>query len=128
MKSAATTNAPSSAVNITVAGEPYALPLAIVRDVVSPGVLTRVPHGPRLLLGLMRYRGSIAPLFDLAGLLCRAHPQFDTLLAIVCVSGDRMAAFTVEDVSNISAHGTPQDVVPILDVFSLLDMPHARAA
>ena len=51
-----------------VAEVPYAVPVRRVVEVVPRVVLREVPHAPRFLAGLLRYRGGVVPVVDL-GLL-----------------------------------------------------------
>jgi len=54
---------------IRAGGETLALPLAEVTEVLQPRPLTRVPHGPASLLGLVNLRGAVVPVISLATLV-----------------------------------------------------------
>jgi purine-binding chemotaxis protein CheW len=56
---------------IAVAGEPYALRLSAVAELVSGRAVTRLVGGAPGLLGIAGLRGALVPVFDLAGLLGR---------------------------------------------------------
>lgn len=47
----------------------YALPVAIVREIVRSGTLTPVPRAPRGVLGICSFRGRVVTVIDLGGLL-----------------------------------------------------------
>lgn len=49
--------------------EHYALPLALVREVVRPGRMTPVPGAPRALLGAMVLHGEVLAVADVRALL-----------------------------------------------------------
>jgi purine-binding chemotaxis protein CheW len=61
--------ASSGALTVRAGGETLALPLAEVTEVLQPRLLTRVPHGPASLLGLVNLRGAVAPVISLAALM-----------------------------------------------------------
>jgi purine-binding chemotaxis protein CheW len=113
-------------VTITVAGQRHAVALHLARDVVAVATLTPVPNGPRLLLGLFQHRGRIVPLYDLAGLLGMPGGHRADGLALVCHRGGQCVAFAVDEVEDASPHNTND--LACLDVISLLDTPHAKAA
>lgn len=62
----------------TVAGEPYALDVAAVVELVPRVPLRAVPHAPAYLAGLLEYRGEVVPVVDL-GVLLGSHPSGDRL-------------------------------------------------
>lgn len=53
----------------SVAGDRYAIEATLVREVIRPPRLTRVPHGPAGLLGLGNLRGAVLPVVSLGALL-----------------------------------------------------------
>jgi purine-binding chemotaxis protein CheW len=61
--------ASSGALTVRAGGETLALPLAEVTEVLQPRLLTRVPHGPASLLGLVNLRGAVVPVISLAALM-----------------------------------------------------------
>ena len=50
---------------VEVAGEPYALPIERVREIVRLCPITPVPRAPRLVLGVISLRGEIVQVLDL---------------------------------------------------------------
>ena len=68
-----------------VDGSPYAVPVARVIEVIPRVGLRPVPHAPRCLLGLLRYRGAAVPVVDLGLLLGRAAcvERLDTRILLV---------------------------------------------
>ena len=53
----------------TVAGEPYALDVGAVIELVPRVELRAIPHAPAYLAGLLAYRGEVVPVIDLGLLL-----------------------------------------------------------
>jgi chemotaxis-related protein WspB len=69
----------------TVAGEPYALDVAGVIELVPRVELRAIPHAPAYLAGLLGYRGDVVPVIDL-GLLLGSSPcaeQLSTRIILV---------------------------------------------
>jgi chemotaxis-related protein WspB len=62
----------------TVHGEPYALDVAGVIELVPRVELRAIPHAPAYLAGLLGYRGEVVPVIDL-GLLLGSSPGADRL-------------------------------------------------
>jgi chemotaxis signal transduction protein len=54
---------------IRLADHTYALPIALVREVIRARPLTPIPGAPRVALGLMNVRGMVCTVLDLAELL-----------------------------------------------------------
>jgi chemotaxis-related protein WspB len=61
-----------------VHGEPYALDVAGVIELVPRVELRAIPHAPAYLAGLLGYRGEVVPVIDL-GLLLGTSPGADRL-------------------------------------------------
>lgn len=62
----------------TVAGEPYALDVGAVIELVPRVELRAIPHAPAYLAGLLAYRGEVVPVIDL-GLLLGPSASSDRL-------------------------------------------------
>ncbi len=62
----------------TIAGEPYALDVATVIELVPRVELRAIPHAPAYLAGLLGYRGEVVLVIDL-GLLLGSAPGADRL-------------------------------------------------
>jgi purine-binding chemotaxis protein CheW len=52
-------------VTLALGGETVAIPTAILREVIEPGAITRVPNAPGFAAGLINVRGTVVPLTDL---------------------------------------------------------------
>ncbi len=52
-------------VGFVVGDVSYAVPIALVKEIVNPGVLTPVPHAPHSVVGVVDHRGQVVPIVDL---------------------------------------------------------------
>lgn len=73
-----------------LAGEEYAIGILRVKEIIPYGTLTKVPHTPASIRGVINLRGSVVPVIDMA---CKfglaAGPVTDrTCIVIVEVYGD----------------------------------------
>ena len=95
-------------VSFDVVGQEFALPLEVVREIVTaPEFVTDVPHSEALVLGVMPYRDTLLPLLSLMGLLgLHAQPSDESrrMVVVVVVGGglvglvaDRMQAIIAAD-------------------------------
>ncbi len=75
----------------TVAGEPYALNVAAVVELVPRVPLRAVPHAPDYLAGLLEYRGEVVPVVDLGVLLGsnRSGDKLSTRIILVAAARGR---------------------------------------
>lgn len=76
----------------TVAGEPYALDVSAVVELVPRVPLRAVPHAPAYLAGLLEYRGEVVPVVDM-GVLLGSNPSGERLSTrIILVAAARGSA------------------------------------
>lgn len=52
-------------VTMTLGRQAVAIPAASIREILDPLPVTRVPHAPRLVPGVLNVRGAVVPLADL---------------------------------------------------------------
>jgi purine-binding chemotaxis protein CheW len=52
-------------VGFVVGDVSYAVPIALVKEIVNPGGLTAVPHSPHSVVGVVDHRGQVVPIVDL---------------------------------------------------------------
>lgn len=73
-----------------VAEIPYAVAVGRVVEVVPRVALREIPHAPRYLAGLLRYRGGAVPVVDLGLLMGDAAcaDRLDTRIILVARGGD----------------------------------------
>jgi len=57
--------APEQYVAFALAGETYALPLGVLREVLRVPPITEVPRTDKALLGVMNLRGEVLPVYDI---------------------------------------------------------------
>ncbi|SHI77565.1 chemotaxis protein CheW [Wenxinia saemankumensis] len=62
---AARGRADATMVTLSLGDELVAVPTAILREVIEPGPITRVPNAPGFATGLINVRGMVVPLTDL---------------------------------------------------------------
>ena len=132
---------------IAIAGEPYALRLSAVAELVAGRPVTRLVGGAPGLLGIAGLRGALVPVFDLAALLGRddrVPPRWLALttgeprvaLAFAQLDGHlRVPREAIAADADAGARRHVRDVVrtgdllrPIVHVASILDTLAAHAA
>ncbi len=107
----------AEALTVTVGGEALALPAGAVREVLRPRPVTRVPHAPPGLLGLINLRGAVLPVASLARLLGvdAAPPSSASRIVVLggVVLGGRAAfGVLVDSVSALGGQGEARAVEP----------------
>ena len=113
---------------VVVGGKTYGIPVAQVREVIRPSVITRVPGAPRSVVGIVNVRGAVVTVLDLSRLLTRERAV--TVGSIVLVEhGSRLVGLAVQTVRDVrAAHGageiassepTEGEVVEPLDAAAL---------
>lgn len=131
---------------IAVAGEPYAIPLAAIDELVSDRPVTRLVGAVPGLLGIAGLRGALIPVFDLAALLGRDERVPPRWMIVTRGASPLALAFAHLDghlrvpVAAIAADATAgdhrhvRDVVrtggelrPIVHLPSILETLHAAA-
>ncbi len=100
-----------------VGGEPYALPIAGVDEVVRlPDALTRVPRAPAFLEGVMTLRGAVVPVIDAARRFGAAPAAAGARRRVVVVDvGGLKAGLIVDGVSEVLS-AAPGELLPAPDL------------
>ncbi|MBZ0303931.1 MAG: chemotaxis protein CheW [Anaerolineae bacterium] len=92
-----------TALQITLGGEVYALPVELLRAVYEKVMVVPIPCTPQHVTGIANIRGRIMPVLDLAILLNAPRPTSDENCALVVVSkGEISLAFQVEGIGEIT--------------------------
>jgi purine-binding chemotaxis protein CheW len=73
---------------VEVGGEPYALPIERVREIVRLCPITKMPRAPELVLGVISLRGEIVEVLDLRRALGATAPEPTRRSRIVVLHGE----------------------------------------
>jgi purine-binding chemotaxis protein CheW len=86
--------------------EEYAVPIQLVREVVRVADVTRVPHAPAHIRGVMNLRGRILPIVEIRTRLglSRAEPTPTSRVVVVEVAG-RTVGLLVDAVGQVARIG-----------------------
>jgi len=88
---------------VEVGGEPYALPIERVREIVRMAPITKVPRAPELMLGVISLRGEIVQVLDLRRALGAAASAPTRRSRIVVLNGEtgEIAGWLVDVVNEV---------------------------
>ena len=89
-----------------LAGEEYATDILHVQEIKCWDGVTRLPHAPSFVLGVINLRGSIVPVIDLRLRLLGGPAAFDAATAVVVVQvagtrGHRIVGLVVDAVTRV---------------------------
>src|SRR5262249_7348014 len=82
-----------------LAGEPYAAPVALIREILKPPPMTPVPRAPHALMGIISVRGQIVTVMDLRRRLHLLEPPATPRTRILLVeseSGETLGLYVDE--------------------------------
>jgi purine-binding chemotaxis protein CheW len=85
-----------------VGGERLSLPAGDVAEIIRPRAMTRVPHSPANLLGVINLRGAVLPVVSLAGLLGRDAVAASASARIVVTGANPPLGLLVDEVSALT--------------------------
>lgn len=104
-------------VTFTLGSEEYGAPIRQVREVVRVGEITRVPHAPAHMRGVMNLRGRVLPVLELRSRLGLPPAELSTRSRVLVVEAHgRLLGLLVDAVRNVSripasaASAPPDDV------------------
>lgn len=94
-----------------LAGEPYAINILVIKEIIEYGSLTSVPLMPEFIRGVLNLRGQVLPVIDLAARFGRDPAEIARRTCIIIVEmdndGDRqdvgVVVDSVSEVMDISA-------------------------
>jgi purine-binding chemotaxis protein CheW len=89
----------SDVLTFKVHGERIAVPVVDVAEIIRPRPLTRVPHGPASLLGMINLRGKVLPVVSLAELLGQGAMAPTPSTRVVVVDAGVMVGLLVDEVT-----------------------------
>jgi purine-binding chemotaxis protein CheW len=86
--------------------ETYAVDILLVQEIRGWAPVTRLPHSPPYLLGMLNLRGSIVPVIDMRARFGLDHATFTPLTVIVVLAvptsaGNREFGLVVDSVSDV---------------------------
>ncbi len=88
-------------VTFEMAGEQYAFPMRLVREIVRMPVLVKVPLGPPSLEGLANLRGRVLPVVSLRGACEMAETTHDEVTRVIVVDSGVTLGFVVDRVVSV---------------------------
>jgi purine-binding chemotaxis protein CheW len=71
-----------------VGGEPFAISILVIKEIIEYGVLTEVPLMPEFIRGVLNLRGQVLPVIDLAARFGRTRAEVARRTCIVIVEMD----------------------------------------
>ncbi len=89
-------------VSFVVAGEEFGINILTVQEIIRPTDLTRVPHAPDFVEGVINLRGRILPVVDLRTRFGFPGRERDDEVRIIVVEiGDRTVGFVADSVREV---------------------------
>ena len=86
----------------SLGGDPYALPIGVITEILKPLPITEVPRAPKGIAGLASVRGRLVTVFDLRRRFGLAEPGRDKRLRILLVDGgDETLGLLVDEVRGV---------------------------
>ena len=119
MAQARRTGAPEQVLSFIVSGAAYAIPAEAVLEVVRKPAITRVPHAPADLAGLMNFHGTAIPVILMSKLLGDAGPAGTSGAKIIVYGEASPVGLLVDEVLQLGSASGQQTVRPV-DVEQLL--------
>ena len=99
-----------------VAGESYAVGVLQAREIIEYPTVTRVPHAPPAVRGVINLRGSVVPVVDLAVKFGLPPSPVDRRTCVVIVEcqleGEPMVIGVIADAVNQVLDLAPEDIEP----------------
>lgn len=108
-----------------LAGEEYGVEILRVQEIKGWDGVTRVPHTPRFLLGVMNLRGTVVPVIDLRGRFGLPHVAFNSghvviVVRVAVTRGEKTVGLVVDGVSEVYDFGK-DDIRPPPEVKAAID-------
>lgn len=89
-------------VSFVVAGEEFGVDILKVQEIIRPVAITRVPHAPAFVEGVINLRGRIVPVIDLRKRFGLPHRERDKDTRIIVVELiDKVVGFMVDAVKEV---------------------------
>lgn len=86
-----------------LAGEVYAAPVALIREILKPPLLTPVPRAARAVMGIVSVRGAVVTVIDLRARLRLPEPAQTrkTRILLVNATGGELLGLFVDEVLQV---------------------------
>lgn len=95
-----------SLVGFVVGDVSYALDIAVVREIINPQEISKLPHLPAEVVGVTDYRGQVAPIVDLRLRFGLAHAEPTRATKWILVgSQERVIGLIVDRVTEVFGTG-----------------------
>ncbi|MBC7217962.1 MAG: chemotaxis protein CheW [Candidatus Caldatribacterium sp.] len=88
-------------VTFAIAGEMYAVPVHLVREIVRPPKVTRIPLVPEHILGVANLRGEVLPIMSLRRRLGLPEEDLETSKIVVLHSQERILGIVVDRTAQV---------------------------
>ena len=86
----------------SLGGDPYALPIGLIAEILKPLPITEVPRAPKGIAGLASVRGRLVTVLDLRRTFGLAEPERDRRVRILLVdAGDEALGLLVDEVRGV---------------------------
>lgn len=93
----------------SLGGDPYALPIGVITEILKPLPITEVPRAPKGIAGLASVRGRLVTVLDLRRRFGLAEPGRDKRLRILLVDGgDETLGLLVDEVRGVQRFEEPE--------------------
>ena len=117
---------PQRYVSFTVGGEEYGADIQLIQEIKVWDTVTRVPHMPKYLLGVLNLRGAIIPVLDLRLRFGLDRAPFESTTVIIVLRvpsarGARTVGVVVDAVNEVHEIAPDQIQPPPLPVRNSLD-------
>jgi purine-binding chemotaxis protein CheW len=107
-----------------LAGEEYGVGILTVQEIRGWSSVTKVPHTPPWLLGVINLRGVVVPIIDLRLKFNFANVEYtETTVVIILTVGARVVGVVVDGVSDVITLG-PEQIKPAPTLGAGADTSH----
>jgi len=107
-----------------LAGEEYGVGILTVQEIRGWSSVTKVPHTPAWLLGVINLRGVVVPIIDLRLKFSFANAEYtDTTVVIILTVATRVVGVVVDGVSDVITLG-PAQIKPAPSMGAGADTSH----
>ena len=112
---------------VTAGDQDYAIPVTQVREVLRPGVITRVPGAPNTVLGIVNVRGTIVTVLDLGALLTAGSAVTPGSIVLI-EHGSRLVGLAVQLVRDVREAPRADGAAPVGPTRDVVVVPLDAAA